>query len=69
MDILYSVLKTEGFYTGEPQAGAANSSQGKPPAGYLMAVRGRDSVNGFVVHMDDKSNLLFDLGKSISKGI
>jgi hypothetical protein len=65
--ILNTVLKTEGFYTGEPQEGAANSSQGKPHAAYLMTVRGRDSVDSFVVHMDDKSNFFFDLGKSNSK--
>ena len=32
LSILYAVLKTEGFYTSEPQEGAANSSQGKPCA-------------------------------------
>jgi len=60
-----TVMKEKGFNADEPQEGISNSSQGKPRARYLMAVRGNASVYDLIVQMDDKSNLFFDPGKSM----
>ena len=56
-------MKTQGFNAGKPQEGIANSSKGKPCAGYLMVVGGNTTVNGLIVQINNQPNLFFDFGK------
>ena len=65
LDVSETVLKKEGFNTVDPQEGIANSSHGKPCAGYFTAVRGQAPVYGLIVHMDNQNDLIFDPGKSM----
>ena len=65
LSLLETIVKTKGFHAGEPQAGMTHFSKGLPGTRYLRTVWGDASVNGIVVHMDDLSNLFFDIGESI----